>query len=209
MADDPILEKPVLPIWLNKNEIVKLAAATHKWFLKLAGWAKWPLMQLDPLKCAEPALDLLAFQRDITRFKGEPLNLYRLRVNYAYINAKDAGSVAGFKRIFTRLEIGYVEIEERQEGLDWDVINIVLTDSQLAKNEALLETLIQHYGRTCRRYGWRIATTIDVGIVVADFSNNSATVTAELDESDLVVAAGERVVNFSNDTATAVAQEVL
>ncbi|EOF6267785.1 hypothetical protein ACK1GW_005077, partial [Salmonella enterica] len=69
---------------------------------------------------------------------GESLSLYRKRVKYAFINAQDAGSVAGFKAIFERLEIGFVEIQERQPGIDWDIILLRLTDSQVSDNTALL-----------------------------------------------------------------------
>ncbi|EDV6094794.1 hypothetical protein AA490_005094, partial [Salmonella enterica subsp. enterica] len=71
--------------------------------------------------CAESILNLIAWQYDISRFDGESLPLYRKRVKYAFINAQDAGSVAGFKAIFERLEIGFVEIQERQPGIDWDI----------------------------------------------------------------------------------------
>ncbi|MGL1932176.1 MAG: phage tail protein [Desulfotalea sp.] len=179
--DDPILEKPTLPIWLNKGEIVKLATACHRWFLLLQSWAKWPLMQLDPLKCTEACLELIAYQRDIDRFKDEPLYLYRLRVAYAYINARDAGSVVGFKRIFSRLGIGYVEIEERMDGMDWDIIHLTMSNTQLAENSLLLDTLIQHYGRTCRRYGWKIVTPLPVELQIVEFSNETITSLATLE----------------------------
>nr|AAQ95757.1 ORF34-like protein [Aeromonas hydrophila] len=101
-------------------------------------------------------LALLAWERDITRFKGEPLALFRKRVKYAFINARDSGEVAGFKRIFERLGIGWCELHERQDGTPWDVITIEVADSALTQNQQLMETLIQHYGRTCRRYRFQV-----------------------------------------------------
>jgi hypothetical protein len=178
----PVLPKLSLPVWMSRGEVGKLAAAAYAWFSLLVSYALWPLKQLDPMTCSEPCLDLVAWQRDITRFAGEPLGLYRLRVTHAYANAVDSGSVAGFKRIFQRLGIGYIEIAERMDGLDWDVINITMSDTQLAENESLLEVLIQHYGRTCRRYGWNIITPIPVEIQVVEFSNETMTSLAILEE---------------------------
>lgn len=164
-----------LPAWMSKGEVGKLAMVAHQWFVWLGEWALWPVKQLDPMTCSEKVLDLIAWQRDIERFATEPLELYRLRVRHAYANARDAGSVNGFKKIFKRLGIGYVEVEERMDGLDWDVINIRLSDTQLAENESLLAVLIQHYGRTCRRYGWKIINNIPMEIQVVEFSNDSLT----------------------------------
>lgn len=161
-----------LPFWFSKEQISALAAACSQWFAKLTEWAMWPAVQSNPETCAEGVLNLIAWQRDIDRFKGEPLSLFRKRVKYAYINAKDAGSVAGFKRIFMRLGIGYVEIEERMDGVDWDVMDIQLSDSQLAENQRLLTVLIQHYGRTCRRYRWTVITPVPLQITAIEFNND-------------------------------------
>lgn len=179
---DPVLPGLDLPSWMSKGEVGKLTNAAYAWFALLVSYALWPLKQLDPMTCTEQCLDLVAWQRDITRFDEEPLSLYRLRVTHAYANAVDSGSVTGFKRIFQRLGIGYIEIEERMDGLDWDVINITMSDTQLAENERLLEVLLQHYGRTCRRYGWKIITPIPMEIQVVEFSNETITSLATLEE---------------------------
>ena len=71
-------------------------------------------------------------ERDVTRFTGEPEALFRLRVKFAFINSVDAGSTAGMKRIFERLGVGYVEIEERQPGRDWDVVLLKFSNAQLS-----------------------------------------------------------------------------
>jgi P2-related tail formation protein len=178
----PVLPEFKLPVWMNQGEAVKLATAAHAFFTMLGDWAVWPLKQMDPLTCGARVLNLIAWQRDITRFDTEPLDLFRIRVKYAYANARDAGSVAGFKRIFQRLGIGYIEIHERMDGLDWDTINITMSDSQLGENTNLLDELIQHYGRTCRRYGWNIITPIPIEIDVAEFSNETITSLAILEE---------------------------
>jgi phage tail P2-like protein len=139
----------------------------------------WPIQQMDPDTCNESVLKLIAWGRAIDRLSDEPQSLFRLRVKYAYANARDAGSVYGFKQIFNRLGIGYVEIEERMDGQDWDVIAIRMSDTQLSENETLLTELIQHYGRTCRRYGWKIIESLPVEVQVAEFSNECITEVAE------------------------------
>lgn len=148
-----------LPSWMDKGDPAKLLRACVTFWLQVHGWITWPLKQLDPLTCLEPVLNLLAYDRDITRFNGEPLALFRKRVAYAFINARDAGSVAGFIAIFQRLGIGYVELLERQTGIDWDVITVRVTDSQIADNTDLLLEIIRQYGRTCRRYRFEVITS--------------------------------------------------
>ncbi|WP_296592629.1 phage tail protein [Methylophaga sp.] len=149
-----------LPFWLSADEFQKLITASKAWWNRAEGWMRWPLGQLDPLTCTKGILDLLAWQRDIERFPGEPMDLYRKRVKFALINAQDAGSKAGFIRIFERLGIGYLEIEERVDPVEWDVVLLNLSDSQLAENTDLLLYIVEKYGRTCRRYQLTVITPI-------------------------------------------------
>lgn len=169
-----------LPFWLDGPELAKLKAAAQTWWEKVEGWLQWPLLQMDAETCHLTVLDLLAWQRDINRFKDEPESLYRLRVKFAFINAVDAGSTAGLKRILHRLGVGYVEIEERLEGRDWDVVLLRLSDSQLSENPELLRVLIQQYGRTCRRYDFVTITPVTLRIVAADFNDDQQTLVASL-----------------------------
>jgi len=148
-----------LPTWMRKGEPDKLLKAARRFWAQVYGWITWPVSQFDPLTCSEPLLNLLAYDRDITRFNGEPLSLFRRRVAFAFINARDAGSVSGFISIFERLGIGYVELIERQPGIDWDVIQVRVSDSQIADNAQLLLQIIQQYGRTCRRYQFEVITS--------------------------------------------------
>lgn len=148
-----------LPTWMRKGEPEKLLKAARRFWAQVYGWITWPVSQFDPLTCSEPLLNLLAYDRDITRFNGEPLSLFRRRVAFAFINARDAGSVSGFISIFERLGIGYVELIERQAGIDWDVIQVRVSDSQIADNAQLLLQIIQQYGRTCRRYQFEVITS--------------------------------------------------
>lgn len=162
-----------LPFWMSKGEPGKLLAVMRRFWAEVYGWIAWPVNQFDPLVCPEPLLNLLAYDRDITRFDSEPLELFRKRVAYAFINASDAGSVAGFIAIFERLGIGKVELLERQDGQDWDVIIARVTDSQIADNSDLLLEIIRKYGRTCRRYRFEVITTkalkIGVGWYQGDY----------------------------------------
>jgi len=160
-----------LPIWLNRGKARQLAEFLHTWWLQVETWVQMPLAQIDPDTCTLGLLNLLAWGRNIQRFAGEPESLYRLRVKHAFINAVDAGSVAGIKRIFERLGVGYVEVRERQPDKDWDVIILELSDAQLSQNGDLLKLLMQKYGRTCRRYEFDIITPVGLGISGHEFDH--------------------------------------
>ncbi len=192
------VDKTTVPFWMAGTETTKLTKAAAAWFKLLRTWAQWPAQQMDPTTCSERVLNLIAWQRDIDRFSGEPLSLFRLRVKYAYANAKDAGSVVGFKRIFKRLGIGDVTIKERMDGRDWDIVALTLTDLQISENQSLLEEIIQHYGRTCRRYEWTVQTVLPAYVRAYEF-NNSYTVDKAAVPPCTV---GVRVAEFSTDFVT-------
>lgn len=189
-----------LPFWLEGVELSKLRDAAQTWWAKAETWMNWPLLQLDAETCHLTVLDLLAWQRDIQRFQGEPESLYRKRVKYAFINAVDAGSSAGTVRIFQRLGVGYVEIEERFDSVNWDVVRLYLTDSQLSANPVLLRVLMQQYGRTCRRYEFATITPVALGMQVAHFHDDQETLCAVWDDraSRLVVINELAVVTTEN-----------
>ncbi|TFF13067.1 phage tail protein [Pseudomonas sp. BCA14] len=169
-----------LPFWLDGPQLAKLKGTAQSWWETVERWLQWPLLQMDADTCHLTVLDLLAWQRDISRFKDEPESLYRLRVKFAFINAVDAGSTAGLKRILQRLGVGYVEIDERMPDRDWDVVMLRLSDSQLSQNPELLRVLIQQYGRTCRRYDFVTITPVSLRIVAADFNDDQQTLVASL-----------------------------
>ena len=162
--------KLTLPVWLNKGEMVKLKDFCYAWWVLVESWIAWPLSQTDADTCTELVLNYLAWERDITRFTNEPIGLYRKRVKFAKVNSEDAGSVAGIQRIFQRLDIGHVEVLERQDGIDWDVIILNLSDTQLAANTTLLQVLIQHYGRTCRRYQFQAIVSLPMNITAVNIN---------------------------------------
>ncbi len=176
-----------LPFWLAGAELAKLKAAAQAWWTRAEDWLRWPLLQLDAETCHLTVLDLLAWQRDIERFMGEPESLYRLRVKYAFINAVDAGSTAGMVRIFQRLGVGHVELDERMPGIDWDVVRLRLSDCQLARDPVLLRVITQQYGRTCRRYEFATITPVTLGVIVADFNDDQQTLVARLDQPTVVI----------------------
>ncbi|PHM27484.1 phage tail protein [Xenorhabdus budapestensis] len=174
------LQRLTLPSWMDKGEPAKLLNAARTFWSQVYDWLTWPLAQLDAETCTESLLSVLAYQRDIQRFNGDPLPLFRKRVKYAFINAKDAGSIAGFIAIFERLGVGYVELLERQPDIDWDVIILRLSDSQIAANPDLLMNIIRQYGRTCRRYRFEVIAKnqllMRVGSVGADYCAYAAAI---------------------------------
>lgn len=141
-----------LPFWFNGKEVNKVKSLFEKWWQIGLELVTFPLQIFDVLTAPEWLVHLIAYQRDIERFKGEPLELFRKRVHFAYINAEEAGSVEGFKKIFERLGIGEVELIERFDEVNWDVIRLKLTDEQIANHATLLTSIVRKYGRTCRRY---------------------------------------------------------
>lgn len=186
----PELVKIVLPWWQDgetipdeKKEPYFLTQGVKAFWKRVYGWMTFPLNQLDALTCSETLLDLMAWDRDITRFEGEPLSLYRKRVKYAAVNAKDAGSVVGFKRIFERLGIGIVAFKERENSEQWDVCTIELTDSDISQNSKLIQVLIEQYGRTCRRYRFQVSYPAQVHMVSGEFSYSFATFSAARKEA--------------------------
>lgn len=161
-----------LVFWFTAEESSKLIKAAKTWWERAESWIRWPLTQMDALTASIGIVNLLAYQRDIQRFPNEPETLYRKRVKYALINAKDAGSKVGFIAIFERLGIGYVELEERIDEVDWDVITLRLSDSQLSENTALLDLIIQKYGRTCRRYRLEVITPIAINVGLVELGHS-------------------------------------
>lgn len=159
----PILPGNTAPWWEDGTTISRtlaepafLVRGIMAFWVKVRRWLLLPLDQ-DPLTCALPVLSLIAWERGMVRVAGEPLELFRKRVKFAFVNAQDSGEVAGFKRIFERLGLGACELHERQPDIPWDVIIVEMDDNDFTRNQLLIESLIQHYGRTCRRYRFKSA----------------------------------------------------
>ena len=172
--------KLTLPWWLSGKELTLLKNAAQQWFKKVASWAAWPLSQLDARTAQPGIVNLIAWQRGIERFTEEPLYTFRLRVFHAYANSKDAGSNIGFVHIFERLELGYLEQDERREDRDWDVIVLRVSDSVTAQHPEFMNWLIQTYGRSCRRYEWEVITVLTMEIKTGGFHWDQQTSIASL-----------------------------
>jgi len=173
------MRKLTLPFWLDGPHLEQLRKAAQIWWAKVESWLAWPLLQLDAETCHPTLLELLAWQRDITRYAREPEALFRRRVRYAYANARDAGSVAGVKRIFQRLEIGELKLHERVPGRDWDIVQIELSDEQYARFTDLLQIIVQMYGRTCRRYEVAVGNLITLHLGAIEVGHDQQTLVCE------------------------------
>lgn len=170
-----------LSFWMSKGNTKNLLQFLNSWFLYLRSLLLWPIQQFDLDTCALFIVDMIAWERDVERFNQEPEWLYRRRVKFAYANARDAGTVAGFKRIWERMQLGYLEIEERIDGRDWDVVNLVVSESAVSENPELLDIIIEKYGRTCRRYEWTTIANTRVNIRTATIEHSSEYITAKLE----------------------------
>lgn len=133
---------------------------------------QFPIQQMDAETCTIGILNLLAWQRDIKPIINEPEALFRKRVKYAFINAIDAGSTAGFIRIFQRLGIGDITIKERHPWRDWDVIILNISNEQLLEYQALLNDLVNQYGRLCRRYEFMTTAEVVLPMAAHEFNHS-------------------------------------
>lgn len=194
-----------LRFWQGAGDLLRLATAADIWWDRIQNRLGWLTGQVDAETAPLTLVNLLAWQRDIDRLKNEPERLYRLRVKYALANAKDAGCMAGFERIWERLDLGYVGQSERIDPVDWDVIQLELSESVIAGQPDLLETIIRQYGRTCRRYYFSTITPLTIRIRCFDFEHrqiNAAAVATEINAATLRT----RPIAFGNSTELIVAK---
>lgn len=202
MSDDyESLPLPTVSFWMDGANAQALCLAAQQWFQRLGDAAIWPVRQCDAMTCSLLVLDLLAWQRGVTRYEGEPERLYRLRVKYAYANGRDAGGTAGWKRIFTRLELGGLELAERVVGQDWDRVGIIADDSKFPDQQDVLEIIINDYGRTCRRYYFDSRIPVTATAYVGRFSWDQETVSAVMSDRTLADV-GARLAVFDYHDAT-------
>lgn len=154
-----------LPTWLDGEQATKLAQVAETYWQQLEQRLWWWLDQITEEQAALPILDLLAWERDITRLENEPVELYRLRIKHAQANAEDAGSTIGMENIFKRLGFGYIAITERISGYDWDMVKISMIEEEFTGKQSLVEELIKQYGRTCRRYFLDVLNVLKVYVL--------------------------------------------
>jgi len=153
--------KAQLPNWLQGQDVTTLAKVAQAFWQQIEKDLFWWLEQQHSENAQEAILDLLAWERGITRIPGEAIALYGLRVKHAFANAKDAGYSVGMEQIFKRLGFGFIQINERVAGFDWDMVEIAMLEDEFAGKEALVTEVINQYGRTCRRYFLAALAAID------------------------------------------------
>ena len=145
-----------LPFWADGQTLQKLKSAAQQYWEYVQSWFENVSPKVDASTAPIALVNLLAWQRLVERLPNEPESLYRLRVKYARENMQDAGTVAGLKRIFDRLDLHIIDVEERLIGQDWDIVSIQLQDNTLNEKSSLISSLIRSYGLTCRRYQYSI-----------------------------------------------------
>ncbi|MCG7552070.1 hypothetical protein [Pseudoalteromonas sp. Of11M-6] len=148
-----------LPSWIYGDDAKKLAKATEEFWNELNSQLLWWNTIQHSTEDSEKILDLLAWERSVSRLSGEPLSMYAKRVQLAHVNAVDAGSAAGLERIFRRLGI-LAEVNERVSGFDWDQVQVSMLEKNFAGRERMILELIASYGKTCRRYVLNAMTAI-------------------------------------------------
>lgn len=209
----PELPPHATPWWMDgqtTSEQLKephyLANGVMTFWQRVRDWLLLPMTQRDPETCSEDMLYLLAWERDIDRFDGEPLDLFRKRVKFAFANAQDAGCTVGFGKIFNRMGIDVLEQKERMLDRDWDIIALELGESTIASDVSLLRELVQQYGRTCRRYEFSITTECSpLFMAAAEFNCEWQSFTAfmEVDYSvDDVILITDKATEFNNQSQT-------
>lgn len=183
MADNTLeVPTPELPFWMDGKASRTLCRAAQTFFQLLGEAAIWPARQCNPMECTPDVLDIIAWQRCVARYPGEPERLYRLRVAHAYANARDAGQTAGWGRIFQRLELGGVALRERVPGQDWDRVGIAINDDAFSDQQNVLEIIIEDYGRTCRRYYFDSRIPLPLWGAAGAFDEHHETLAAARDE---------------------------
>jgi hypothetical protein len=152
---------PQLPVWLKGQDVTTLAKVAQDFWQQIESHLFWWLEQQHSENAQAAILDLLAWERGITRLPNESITLFGLRVKHAFANATDAGYGLGMEQIFKRLGFGFIEISERLPGLDWDMVEVAMLETEFSGNENLVTEVIKQYGRTCRRYFLTALVAVD------------------------------------------------
>lgn len=160
-----------LKFWQAAGDLLRLAELGDVWWDQVQAWLAAALTQVDPATADIRMVTLLGWQRHVLRFPSETESLFRLRVKYAQANARDAGSMAGFREIFERLNLGTIEQAERTDPVNWDVITLTVSDEIFGENQPLFDAIVRKYGRTCRRYVFSTVTPIKVTLRTFDFDH--------------------------------------
>ncbi|GEK13213.1 phage tail protein [Aliivibrio fischeri] len=172
--------KITLPFWMNKRELKKLNLAAQSFWEKVELWFRLPLSKFNLMTCDLIIVDYVAWERKISRLNNEDELIYRKRVQFAFINAQDAGMTRGIYNIFDRLGIPVFDIRERQPGKDWDIVTIEMSDNILSNNKDLINLLVGTYGATCRRYEYSTTNEVKQYVHVGDMSWSHQTFVASI-----------------------------
>ncbi len=159
-----IRDRIKLKFWMAAGELARLGQAIDGFYDAFQQRLEQLSGQIDPETAPLALVDLLAWERDIERMAGEDDALFRKRVKYALANAKDAGSKAGFARIWQRLGLGEITQTERFDPGNWDVIRLRMDESMFGHYVELLDSMIRQYGRTCRRYEFESIAVTPLGV---------------------------------------------
>lgn len=164
-------KKIELRFWQNQTggTLNRIGKAADQWWNRITEYLSWLNSQINAETAPLELLDLLAWQRDIDRLPGEDEDLYRKRVKYAFHNAVNAGSKAGFRQIWQNLGLGSISQTERFDAENWDVIRLQIDEYVFGKYLGLFETLLSQYGRTCRRYQFESRTVTPLVFQAAGF----------------------------------------
>ncbi|WP_232314431.1 phage tail protein [Grimontia marina] len=135
---------------------MKFARALRHYWQKVDDALRLPLTQFDALTAPIGVVKLMAWERDITPLEREDEMIFRIRVANAYPFARHAGETRGFRTMFAKLGVDWVDIHEREDPVQWDVVTIDTADGELAQKGWLMNAMIRQYGRTCRRYQFNV-----------------------------------------------------
>ncbi len=166
----------ILPYEIAGPEITKIAkAATNYWSEIETKIAILFESERSALTCHEVTLDSFAWQRRITRFPAEELDLYRKRVDNAFFNRRESGSTKGLKDLFIRFGVADFQILERLETEDPDTVVINIPELSLSQSTDTFLKALQEFGLTCRRYYFVVSDFAQVETAIFEFNNNHTT----------------------------------
>ncbi|EGU39398.1 phage tail protein [Vibrio scophthalmi] len=157
--------------WMGRGELAKFANALRNYWSRVDEALRMPLKKHDPLTAPIGIVRLMAWERDIEPLEREDEMIFRIRVANAYSFARHGGETAGFKNMFGKLGVDWVDIHEREDQEQWDVVTIETADSDLAQKNWLMNAMIRQYGRTCRRYQFNVTYPVTLKMIAAAFGH--------------------------------------
>lgn len=172
--------------WMSRGELAKLAVALHNYWLRVEKVLRMPLAKHDPLTAPIDIVRMMAWERDIDPLEREDEMIFRIRVANAYSFARHGGETAGFKNMFGKLGVDWVEIHEREDQEQWDVVTIETADSDLAQKNWLMNTMIRQYGRTCRRYQFNVTYPATLKMIAAALGHRFNLHSAKANDESIV-----------------------